>query len=91
MALSVLHGTDPDRMSRSKVSSGGQISIPASIRRRWETTWVEVIDADDHLIVRPIDDDVVSSARGALASSFGGSTDEMRACGRAEDDDRPGS
>jgi AbrB family looped-hinge helix DNA binding protein len=37
-----------------KVSSNGQVSIPADVRRRWDVTEVLVTDLGDKLIVTPV-------------------------------------
>lgn len=69
-----------------KVSSNGQVSIPAPVRRRWKTTSVLVIDKGDRIIVRPIPSDPVGSVIGRYAG--GPSTDEMRRAARADDAER---
>ena len=51
----------------AKVTSNGQISLPAIVRRRWATTRVLVIDRGSYAIVRPIPDDVVDALRGKYA------------------------
>jgi AbrB family looped-hinge helix DNA binding protein len=48
------------------VTAGGQISLPAEVRRRWGTKAVSVEDRGDHVVVRPLPDDPVAAARGAL-------------------------
>ncbi len=77
-------------MKTSTISKGGQISIPASIRRRWATDRVVVEDRGDVLVVRPIPADPIGAAIGSLAGT-GPTTDEMRARAREEEavaDDR---
>jgi len=49
-----------------KVTAGGQVSLPAAVRRRWQTTTVGVEDHGDHVVVRPLPDDPITAARGAL-------------------------
>jgi AbrB family looped-hinge helix DNA binding protein len=51
---------------RHKITAAGQISIPADVRRRWETSTVLIEDRGDHLVVRPRPTDPVEAARGAL-------------------------
>ena len=57
-----------------KISKGGQISIPAAIRKRWGATNVRIIDEGDRLIVKPAPDDAkqdaIENAYGALARFF---------------------
>ena len=53
------------------ISTGGQISIPAMVRRRWGTTSVVLEDRGDHLVLRPVADDPIAAAEGSLSSEFG--------------------
>jgi AbrB family looped-hinge helix DNA binding protein len=52
---------------RMKISKGGQISIPASIRKRWGTTTVTLEDRGEELVLRPAPDDPIEAAAGAFA------------------------
>lgn len=56
---------------RMKISKGGQISIPAPIRKRWNTTVVTLEDRGEELILRPAPDDPIEAAAGSLAEEFG--------------------
>lgn len=51
-------------MRRFKITSGGQISIPAAVRHRWETGTVTIDDRGDHLIVKPAPDDLIEATYG---------------------------
>jgi bifunctional DNA-binding transcriptional regulator/antitoxin component of YhaV-PrlF toxin-antitoxin module len=51
---------------RHKITTAGQVSIPADVRRRWDTDSVVIEDYGDHLVVRPRPSDSVEAARGAL-------------------------
>lgn len=42
---------------QSKLTTGGQITVPAHVRKRWKTERVTVEDRGDHLIVRPMSED----------------------------------
>ena len=42
---------------QSKLTTGGQITVPAHVRKRWNTERVTVEDRGDHLIVRPMSED----------------------------------
>lgn len=67
-----------------KVSSNGQVSIPAEARARWRADRVVVVDLGDRIVMRPLADDPV----GALVGKYRGhgpSTDETRRQARAED------
>lgn len=66
------------------ISKGGQISIPASVRRRWQTQRLFVEDQGDALVLRPIPADPIAAAVGSLASP-GPSSAEMRSLVRAEE------
>lgn len=72
---------------RLAISSGGQISVPATVRKRWGTRAVLAEDRGDELVLRPAPDDPVAAVRGIFAKemSNGQTTDEMRAAARAED------
>ena len=47
-----------------KVSSNGQVSIPAEARARWLADQVVVVDLGDRVVLRPLPDDPVASLRG---------------------------
>jgi bifunctional DNA-binding transcriptional regulator/antitoxin component of YhaV-PrlF toxin-antitoxin module len=53
-------------MKTGRITSGGQLSIPAAVRRRWGTTTVALEDHGDYVVIRPVPDDPVGAARGAL-------------------------
>jgi len=53
---------------RIRVSKGGQISLPAEIRRRWATDALVVEDLGDRVVLRPIPSDPVGAVVGAFAS-----------------------
>ena len=54
-------------MKRLRITSGGQVSVPAEVRRRWNTNTVLVEDRGDHVVLRPAPDDPVAAAYGAFA------------------------
>jgi AbrB family looped-hinge helix DNA binding protein len=56
---------------RLKISRGGQVSIPASIRHRWGTSTVALDDQGDRIVLEPAPDDPIAAAEGALAEEFG--------------------
>jgi AbrB family looped-hinge helix DNA binding protein len=57
---------------RMKVTRGGQVSIPASIRHRWGTSTVTLDDRGDSIVIRPAPDDPIAAAEGALAAELAG-------------------
>ena len=71
-------------MKLYKITEAGQLSLPASVRRRWATKVVQLDDRGDHLVVRPVPEDPISAARGALKNSST-STKELRK--RAREDE----
>jgi bifunctional DNA-binding transcriptional regulator/antitoxin component of YhaV-PrlF toxin-antitoxin module len=56
---------------RMRVTRGGQISVPALIRRRWGTSTVTLDDQGDRIVIEPAPDDPIAAAEGALAAEFG--------------------
>ncbi len=64
-------------MKTTAITSGGQIQVPADVRRRWGTRNVTVEDRGESLVVRPIPDDPIGAAVGSLAGD-GPTSDEIR-------------
>lgn len=60
-----------DMKKRMKISKGGQVSIPAPIRKRWGTTTVTLEDRGGEIVLKPAPDDPIEAAAGALADEFG--------------------
>ena len=56
---------------RLAISSGGQVSVPAAVRKRWRTRTVLAEDRGDHVVLRPVPDDPVTAAVGAFATQIG--------------------
>ncbi|MDP4714482.1 MAG: AbrB/MazE/SpoVT family DNA-binding domain-containing protein [Candidatus Nanopelagicales bacterium] len=73
--------------ARAKVTSSGQISLPATLRRRWGATRVLIVDRGDYALVRPMPDDVLAFLRGSVSAS-GQSLEDIRADERAADAQR---
>jgi AbrB family looped-hinge helix DNA binding protein len=73
---------------RVTITTGGQISIPAAVRRRWGTATLTLDDQGERLILEPAPEDPVAAAEGALAAEFGG-LDLARLRRRAREDDEP--
>jgi hypothetical protein len=71
-------------MKIHRITKGGQISLSASIRKRWGAHAVSVEDRGDHIVVRPVPEDPIAAARGALEGRVG-STEELRARARADE------
>jgi hypothetical protein len=65
------------------VISGGQISVPAEVRR-WRTSRVSLEDQGGAIVIRPIPDDPIGAAIGSLRGR-GPDSDQMRAIVREEE------
>ena len=50
----------------AKITTNGQISLPAPVRRRWKAAQVVLEDLGDRMIVRPLPDDPIAAACGSL-------------------------
>lgn len=68
-----------------RISKGGQLSLPAEIRRRWATDALVVEDLGDRVVLRPIPNDPVAAAVGAFPTKKGSAT---RARQRMREEDR---
>lgn len=73
-------------MKLTQISQGGQVQIPAEVRRRWGTRKVMIDDDGDSLRIRPLPDDLIAAAQALLAGKGNGLTsDDMRRITREED------
>lgn len=54
-----------------RISQGGQVSVPADIRRRWGTSMLLLEDEGDRIVLRPAPRDAIAAAEGALAAELG--------------------
>ncbi|HEX6753270.1 MAG TPA: AbrB/MazE/SpoVT family DNA-binding domain-containing protein [Solirubrobacterales bacterium] len=69
-----------------KISKGGQVSIPAPIRKRWGTSAVTLEDRGGEIVLKPAPDDPIEAAAGSLAEEFGHiDLAEMRRVAREDD------
>jgi bifunctional DNA-binding transcriptional regulator/antitoxin component of YhaV-PrlF toxin-antitoxin module len=67
-----------------KVSSNGQVSIPADARTRWHSERVIVVDLGDRVVIRPLPTDPVDALVGKYRGR-GPATDQARQTARSED------
>lgn len=67
------------------ISKGGQISVPAEVRKRWQTRRLQVEDRGDELVIRPAPDDPIRAARGILKDRLGPTSEELRRMVREEE------
>ena len=74
-------------MSRATISKGGQVQVPAAVRRRWGTREIIIEDLGGSLLIRPLPADPIGAALGSLARGPL-STDELRRQAREEDVER---
>lgn len=65
-------------MRVAKVTRGGQISIPSTIRRRWGTSTLTLEDLGDRIVLTPAPDDPIAAARGALAGELSMTGEQLR-------------
>jgi bifunctional DNA-binding transcriptional regulator/antitoxin component of YhaV-PrlF toxin-antitoxin module len=70
-------------MKIAKVTRGGQVSIPSTIRRRWGTSTLTLEDLGDRIVLTPAPDDPIAAARGALAGELTMTSEQLRAEARA--------
>jgi hypothetical protein len=71
-------------MKMHRITTGGQISLPAEVRHRWATKVVSVEDLGDKVVVRPLPDDPIAAARGALKGRISSSADLRKEARRDE-------
>jgi len=69
-------------MKTLKVTTGGQISVPAEIRRRWGTSTLALEDLGDRIVLTPAPDDPIAAARGALAAESATDSASLRRAAR---------
>lgn len=74
----------------AKVTSNGQVSLPAELRHRWAAGFVLVVDRGDYAIVRPVPLDPVAALQGAHAGP-GAASDQVRRAEREAETVREGS
>lgn len=61
-----------------RISKGGQVSLPAEVRRRWATDSLVIEDLGDRVVLRPIPRDPVAAAKGAFRSRGRAERDRAR-------------
>ena len=67
-----------------RISRGGQISLPAEIRRRWASDTLIVEDLGNRVVIRPMPADPIGAAVGAFRSP-GLTSDQARTMIRMEE------
>jgi len=84
MEIVALHGYAGIVMKIGRISKGGQVSIPATVKNRWGTSEVLIEDRGDSLILRPLPSDPIGAALDLL-SAEGPPSEQIRAQLRAEE------
>jgi AbrB family looped-hinge helix DNA binding protein len=73
-------------MRMGRITRAGQLSVPAEIRRRWGASRILIEDRGDHIVLRPVPEDPIAAARGALKGKMRGlSSDELRRAAREDE------
>ena len=67
------------------ISKGGQISVPAEVRKRWRTRRLQLEDRGDELVLRPAPEDPIAAAMGILKGRLEHTSEELRAIAREEE------
>lgn len=73
------------------ITRGGQISLPAEVRHRWEAEKVAIQDFGEYLVIKPVPADPIAAALGRFPLRSGRSLDQLTAEYRLEEveaDDR---
>lgn len=68
------------------ISKSGQISIPASVRKRWGSKELELDDLGNLIIIRPVPIDRVKAVRGIFKDLITSSSAELRESARKDDE-----
>ena len=71
-------------MKATRISKGGQVQIPAEVRKRWATEDILIQDYGTHLRIVPIPDDPIAAVAGSLAGP-GPTVNEMMRQHREEE------
>jgi AbrB family looped-hinge helix DNA binding protein len=75
------------KMWRHRITSAGQVSIPAEVRERWGASTVLIVDEGEQLTLRPAPENPLEGLLGLLAGKTGRQIDasEARRLWRAAD------
>lgn len=58
------------KVHHMKLTTAGQVSVPAEVRRRWGTTRLKVTDEGDRLVIEPEPENPFEGLLGILAGSY---------------------
>lgn len=71
-------------MRITRISQGGQVQVPAEVRKRWGTRDVIIDDAGAYIRISPVPDDPIAAALGSFAGP-GPTVNEMMRQHREEE------
>lgn len=54
-------------MKVTRISQGGQVQVPAEVRKRWGTRNVLIQDGGSYIRISPIPDDPIAAVSGSFA------------------------
>ncbi len=77
---------DGSKIHHMKVTASGQVSVPAEVRRRWDTTRVKITDEGDRLVIEPEPENPFADLIGILPGLP--SWEEMKADEREAEEQR---
>ncbi len=72
---------------RHRITSAGQVSVPAEVRERWGASNVLIVDEGERIVMKPLPDNPIEAIRGVLQGkgrSGVGATEAVRRV-RSED------
>lgn len=67
------------------ISKGGQISVPADVRKRWGTRRLRLEDRGDEIVITPAPEDPIAAARGIFKGRSKYTSEELRRMEREEE------
>jgi AbrB family looped-hinge helix DNA binding protein len=72
---------------RHRITSAGQISIPAEVRARWGASNVVILDEGDQIVLRPVPESPIEAIRGVLRGKGRSDVDATEAVRQARNTD----
>jgi AbrB family looped-hinge helix DNA binding protein len=76
---------------RHKITSAGQVSIPADIRERWAASTVLIVDEGERIVVKPVPESPIEAIRGVLKGKERSVADATEAVRQARREDNAAS
>ena len=72
---------------RHRITSAGQVSIPADVRERWGASNVLIVDEGERIVLTPVPDNPIEAIRGVLRGKGRSEIDATDAVRRARSED----